>query len=303
MRNLLLALFIFFPFSMLANEYKPMEGYSTAPLAEPIFDHPKVVVDTTNFNNWLNANYSKLAPQDMKGPREHLYYLLSSYVSELHRRDGIILPVESDLVISTLLSWSERLGAYGGNLFYNKVKTEEQALKSPFMKVSESIKLSAVNDMYLVESSYGNWSAKFPYYFMIGAINEFKATNGMDTQIVTISTGGVKDNTPTGRSQSTIMVVYTSSTETKEFQKYWLNAFEIGAAIEPKPLDAGQLESQYVYNEEALLHKEVAFLPSPNGSLLVAYLGMDGAYQRNRLHFLDFLMQVKTATLLDDMGN
>jgi hypothetical protein len=59
-------------------------------------------------------------------------------------------------------------------------------------------------------------------------------------------------------------------------------------------LGVKKLESYYLYNEEALLHKEITFLPSSNGSLLIAYMGMEGAFQINRQHFLDFLLQVKT---------
>lgn len=272
-----------------------MDGYSKLPLEEPVFGYAKVIVDSTAFNNWLNTNYSKLNAQTMKGPREHLYYLLSSYVSELNNKDGVILPAENDLVLSTLLSWSEKLGAYGSHLFYNQVKNDKMKAMPSFMKVSEGIKISAINDMFRVEAKSGDWSAKFPYYFMIGAINEFNATNGMETQLLTISTGAVKDKSQAGRSQSTIMLIYSPSEETKEFNDYWLTQFEIDSKIIAKPLGVKKLKSAYLYNEEALLHKEITFLPSSNGSLLIAYMGMEGAFQINRQHFLDFLLQVKTA--------
>lgn len=272
-----------------------MDGYSKSPLADPVFDYAKVIVDSTAFNNWLNTNYSKLNSQTMKGPREHLFYLLSSYVSELNNKDGIILPEESDLVLSTLLSWSERLGAYGTHLFYNQIKRDKMKAMPSLMEVSKGIKISAVNDMFKIEDTNGNWSTTFPYYFMIGAINEFNATNGMETQLLTISTGAAKDKSQAGRSQSTIMFIYSPSEETKEFNDYWLTQFEIDSKIKAKPLGVKKLESVYFYNEDALLHKEITFLPSSNGSLLIAYMGMEGAFQINRQHFLDFLLQVKTA--------
>jgi hypothetical protein len=272
-----------------------MDGYSKLPLTEPVFDLAEVVVDSAAFNNWLNANYSKLQPQNMKGSREHLYYLLSSYVSELNKNDGVILPEEDDLVLSTILSWSERLGAYGANLFYNKIKNEKVKAMPPLMEVSDGIKITAVNDMFKVESKVGHWSIKFPYYFMIGEIKEFNAGNGMETQLLIISTGAVKDKTEVGRSQSTLMLIYTPSNEINEFKNYWLTRFEVDSKIKSKSLAVKNLDSVYFYNKAALLHKEISFLPSPDGSLLVAYLGMDGAYQQNRQHFLDFLMQVETA--------
>lgn len=271
-----------------------MDGYSKVPLAEPVFDYAKVIVDSTVFNNWLNTNYSKLNTQTMKGPREHLYYLLSSYVSELNNKDGIILPNKDDPVLSTLLSWSERLGAYGTHLFYNQVKSDKMKAMPALMKISDGLRVSAINDMFHIESIKGNWSTTFPYYFMIGAIGEFNATNGMETQLLTISTGAVKDNTKAGRSQSTLMLAYTPSNDTEEFNNYWGTQLRIDSKIEPKALGVKKLKSIYVYDEGALLHKEITFLPSIRGSLLVVYLGMDGAFQKNRQHFLDFLLSIKT---------
>lgn len=299
-RNLIAILLIIITCNAYANEYKPMDGYSTDPLENPVFDYEKVVFDSTAFNNWLNANYSKLDAQSMKGPREHLYYLLSSYVSELNKKGGLILPKENDLILETLFSWSERLGAYGAHLFYNRVKNTKSRAMPALMKVSDGIRISAVNDMYIVASANGSWSIKFPYYFMIGNINEFSATNGMQTQLVSISTGAAKDKTKAGRSQSTLMFIYSPSQSTEEFKNYWLTQFEISSKSKSKTLAINKLESLHIYNEQSQLHKEITFLPTQKGSYLVAYLGMDGAFQTNRQHFLDFLSQVNIEQVTTD---
>ena len=108
-----------------ASDYKPMDGYSSSPLEDPVFDFAKVIVD------------SKLDSRSMKGPREHLYYLLSSYVSEINKRDGLVIPKENDLVLETMLSWSERLGVYGAHLFYNKLKRPDSKTMPELMKIPE----------------------------------------------------------------------------------------------------------------------------------------------------------------------
>jgi hypothetical protein len=271
-----------------------MEGYSTAPLNAPVFNYEEVLVDSAVFNNWLNTNYSKLDSVSMKGPREHLYYLLSSYVSELNKTRGLILPKEHDLILETLFSWAERLGVYGAHLFYNQVKSAKSTTMPELMEVSEGIKISTNNDMYKIQSIDGNWSIKIPYYFMIGIINEFVTTDGMATQLVSFSTGAAKDKTQAGRSQSTLMFIHSPTSNTKELADYWLSQFEISDNTKATALGISSLESFYTYNEESQLHKEIAFLTFPTGSYLVAYLGMDGAFQANRQHFLDFLLQVNT---------
>ena len=292
MRNLIAILLLVFTYNTFAGEYKPMDGYSTTPLDEPVFDYAKVVTDSIAFNNWLNVNHSKLNTQTMKGPREHLYYLLSSYVSELNKRDGVVLPKGGDPILDTLFSWSERLGVYGAHLFYNKVKNTKAKKMPALMRISKGIKLSAVNDKYVAESKNGAWSTRFPYYFMIGKLNEFTASNGMQTQVLSISTGAAKDKTKAGRSQPTILFIYSPSRNTEDFKRYWFTNLELISTIKPKPVGLNKLESFYIYNEQSQLHKEITFLPSSKGSYLVAYLGMDGSFQSNRQHFLDFLSQV-----------
>jgi hypothetical protein len=291
-RNIVTILSLLFICNTFAEEYEPLDGYSRAPLENPVFDYAQVIVDSAVFNNWLNANYSKLDAQAMKGPREHLYYLLSSYVTELNKKEGLVFPKQHDLVLETLFSWSERLGVYGAHLFYNKLKNKHAKPMPELMKVSNGIEVTAQNDMYVVGSKDGSWSTKFPYYFMIGNINEFSAKNGMQIQLVSISTGAAKDKTKTGRSQSTLMFVHSPSPDTQEFSTYWLNQFEISPKTNPIDLGVNGLESLHIYSKKSQLHKEITFLSSPNGSFLVAYLGMDGSFQSNRQHFLDFLSHV-----------
>lgn len=294
MKNWVAAFLITFSCSILASDYIPQEGYSFEPLNNPVFEYAHVVVDVTVFNNWLNTNYSKLNAETMKGPREHLYYLLCSYISALYELDKVILPKEHDLILEILFSWSERLGVFGGSLVYNKVKTENMKPMTELMKIPDSFALSLDNDLYLLEAKSNVWSVKFPYYFMVGNMNDFQATNGMETQLVSISTGATKDNTKAGRSQGTLMLIYSPSNEFESFSEYWLSQLGIPIDTKTNELGVNNLKSRSVFDDASLLRKEVTFMSSDNGSYAVAYLGMDGTYQANRQHYLDFLNQLQT---------
>jgi len=128
---------------------------------------------------------------------------------------------------------------------------------------------------------------------MIGNMIDFQTTNGMKTQLVSISTGASKDNTKAGRSQGTLMLIYSPSNEFESFSKYWLGQFGILLESEANSLGVKNLKSRAAYDEVSFLHKEVTFMPSENGSYAIAYLGMDGTYQANRQHFLDFINQLQ----------
>jgi hypothetical protein len=289
-QTLIAIIIVFVCWPIFANEYAPQEGYSFAPLVNPIFDYPDV--DVAAFNNWLNSNYSSLTDETMKGPREHLYYLLCSYVSALYEKDKVVMPKEHDMILEIIFSWSERLGVYGGSLAYNQIKNEDKKPMPELMEVPDTFSISLDNDLYSLATTSKAWSVKFPYYFMIGNINDFTATNGMQTQLVSISTGATKDKTKTGRSQGTLMLIYSPSNKFDSFSKYWLSQFDISSETKLEKLEVKALKSRSTYDEASLLHKELFFWPSEAGSFAVAYLGMDGTYQANRQHFLDFLTQI-----------
>lgn len=294
MKKLIIIIFVFISWPAFSSDYTPLQGYSAAPLKDPVFDYVHVIVDVAKFNNWLNTNYPKMTAKTMKGPREHLYYLIGSYVSALYKKDQVILPKEHDMILQILFSWSEKLGVFGGSLVYNQIKSEKIKSMPVRMKVPGELKLSLKDDLYHLAATSNAWSVKFPYYFMIGAMNNFQATNGMQTQLVAISTGASKDKTKTGHSQATLMFVYAPSSNYKLFSNYWLTLLEIAPDTNPTSLGIKNLKSRITYDKVSLLHKEVTFWPSKSGSFAVIYMGMDGTYQTNRQHFLDFLGQIKT---------
>ncbi len=268
------------------------QGYSTNPLDNPVFNYAHVVADTPASNNWLNNNYSKLNPQEIRKTREHLYYLLNTYVSELYKRDKVILPKEPDLILQTLFYWSEKLGVFGGSLVYNKVKSEQMEPLSEF-KTPQSFILSLEKDLYQLTTESNAWTIKYPYYFMTTRLQNYKASNDMQMQVVVISTGAARDNSPVGRSQGTLLLAYSPSTQLEAFSNHWLNKFDIKLDTKPTPLGIRDLSSQHVYDKKTLLHHEVTSWASETGSYVVMFMGVDGTYQTNRPHYLDFISQLK----------
>ena len=276
----------------------PQEGYSTSILKEPVFEYAKVIVDTTAFNNWLNSNYSKLTYKSMKGPREHLYYLIDSRVKAIYLRDSVVLPNNHDGILEILFSWSERLGVYGGSLVYNSIRSKQATPMKALMAVPTPFRLELDKDLFKISSKNGGWSVNVPYYFMIWNMNDFVATNGMKTQLVTISTGAAKDKSKLGHSQATLMFIYSPTDDFKTFKEFWGKLFAIGPTSKKHELGIKGLFSQIAYDKSTYLHKELVFWSTSNASYAVAYLGIDGTYQWNRPHFLDFLRAIKNGASL-----
>ena len=270
-------------------------GYSTKPLETPVFELAKVAVDAAAFNNWLNDNYSSLSTETMKGPREHLYYLIDSWVSHLYAREGVVLPLQHDLVLQTFFSWSERLGVFGGHLVYNAIKSEKAPTMPPLMKVPSEYSLSLHRDMLQVQSRRGGWSVAVPYYFMISNLSEFDAKDGPRTQLLLVSTAAAAHQGLDGHSQATLMLMAGPGEDSTEFERYWRAGLGFTGDEPVRKLSIGSLESRAKFDASAGLHSEYTSWRTKTGPIVVAYLGMNGTYQSNRPHFLDFLRSLHSS--------
>lgn len=268
-------------------------GYSVEPLSKPVFSPAEVAVETTALNNWLNANITKLAPERMSGPREHLYYLIDSRIKHLYAEEGSVVPKGSDLILELLFSWSEQLGVFGGAHAFNSVKSPTSEPRTPTLELPAEIELSFSAGVFTVKSYLG-WGVTFPYYFMFWNAGDFTATNGQRTQMFLLSTGAAKDKSQLGHSQATLMLIFSPDSRFEDFQAFWLSQFEIPAETATQSLDVRGLQSRHVTNDATKLHKEFTAWQHQTGSYAVFYSGMEGTYEWNRPHFLDFLRHVET---------
>lgn len=290
--SMAIAGFAAYTLSLAADPVTIQGGYSVEPLRHPVFDSAKVAVETTAFNNWLNTNYGNLEVDKMKGLREHLFYIITSRVAENYACDGVVYPSSHDLILETLFSWSERLGVFGGHLIYNSLKRDSLSEMKPLMKLPESITIALADDMLKVSSPSEGWSTKIPYYFTIWQISDFKATNGVRTQLFSLSTSAAKHEGQPGHSQATIMFMFAPGGDIKEFINYWSNLLQIAPDDDTLTLPVRSLKSHQRFDESTKMYTEFVSWPTRKGPIGVAYMGINGTFQTDRPHFLDFIRSV-----------
>lgn len=266
----------------------PQAGYSLEPLSQPVFGPAEVAVGTAKLNNWLNENYEAMAPEQYKGPREYLYYLIDSHVKEIYAREGRILPTEPDLILQTLFSWAERLGVYGGSITFNQVRLSSMPEMPMALELPPSITVSIHGDLLRIES-IANWRFVVPYYFMPYMVTAFTANNGMPTQFLAIATGAAKDKSEAGRSQATLMLIYSRDVVFEDFKRFWTEQIGIPADAQESELGYQQLTAKYYFDTSTQIHTEALIWSQGKGAFAMTYAGVDGTYQWNRVHFLDFL--------------
>jgi len=281
--------------SLSANpEELAIKGYSAAPIAGPIFEPADVVVRTVRLNNWLNGNVEKLKGERKKQIREHLYYLINSHIKHLSAEGKSIFPDEGDAILPVLFSWSERLGVYGGHLVHNELKIAEWERQSATNIFPNDWALSLNDGLFTLASKQGAWSASYPYYFMVADAQNFVNTEGMPTDLVSFSTGSAHHADGQGYSQATLMLIHSPEAMLTAFSDYWLKAIGVSGKI-TKLLDTDQnANSSYFFDKNSKLHKEIVTWQGSRGVFAVVYLGIDGSYQHNRQHFLDFIASVRT---------
>jgi hypothetical protein len=270
----------------------PRESYATKAVSQPVFDTAQVVVGTTMLNNWLNDNYSKLTPEQMTGPREHLYYLIDSHIKQQFEQTGKVLPSEKDLILEILFSWSDRLGVFGGSQVYKALTAKAGNDLPTTMRVPDSFSLAMDRDLLRVRSQTGEWSVAVPYYFMIWQLKEFTATNGMKTQLLMVSTGAAKHTKVPGHSQATLMLISSPSDDIASFRAYWMELIGISDKDKKTALGLRKLVSRSAHDTKTDLHKELVFFDSGGRTFAVFYSGIGGPYEWNRPHFIDFLRAI-----------
>lgn len=293
MRSLLILCALLLP-AVAAGQSTVQGGYSTQTLREPIFTGPQVLAESVKLNNWLVNHYGKLSADRMKGPREHLYYLIDSRVKEIYANSKQVMPPGPDPVLAGLFGWAERLGVYGGSQIFNRLRSDKAEAQAPGLPLPQGMSVELRKDMLHVESGTGGWSVDFPYYFMLWRVGDFTASNQQRMQVIAVSTGASKDKGELGHSQATLMLVYAPDAKLDGLMAYFLKQAGIKAEAEQKDVGMNKLRSRYQYNAETKVHSELVGWPTARGALVVMYSGLDGAYQWNRPHFLDFLRAIQT---------
>jgi len=274
----------------------PQGGYSALPLKAPLFDEAQVLVETIALNNWLLANIQNLNYEQMKGPREHLYYLIDSRVKQIYAAEGQVIPKTPDPLLEILFTWPEHLGIFGGAQAFNAVKAPASKPKTPSTTLPKGMALTLDKDMLSVRSDLG-WSLEVPYYFMIWNVGDRTVTGGPRTQLVALSTGAAKDKSQAGRSQATLMFLYSPESSLATFDKYWAGQLGVDTTSAPVFLGVKKLQSYRAVDEATKLHKEFTSWAEESGNYAVAYIGIEGTFEWNRPHFLDFLRSIQAGKL------
>lgn len=272
-------------------------GYSTEPLAAPIFSPEQVATEGARLNNWLIENRATLTPERRQAVLEGLYALVSSHVAHLYAETKRVLPESDDLLLRSLLFWAEPLGAFGAHHVFNSLLARgDEADIEPMpalLEVPDAFSITLDGDTFRLTSARGGWSVVVPYYFMVHTMSEFDTKNGPRTQLVMMSTGAARHEGRPGHSQAAIRLFAGPGQSGGDFARYWLQSLGFDADSSREPFPVGDLRSWKRFDEPTMIQTEMVTWAGANGPLVVYYAGVKGSYEANRVHFVDFVRALR----------
>ena len=269
------------------------QSFSVAPLASPsAMPSDSLPIRPQAFLGWLRAHDSSALNSQAQEIREHLYAI----IGEIARRryasaHAVDLPV-GDSTLAQLFTWADRFGVPGAGTV--ALAINPQAEKPVTQDPGDGFHLSFSTPAFSLATDNGKWMVRFPYFFMIGPATRQHLANGIDNDVVTLSTLTAANSAAVGgASQATILLLSGQTADLPSYAAFWLQQLQISPAdTTAKPVPQATRTYRH-FDAASHLWTELVALKISSGSLVVVYVGLDGTYQTNRPHFLDLLSSLR----------
>jgi hypothetical protein len=111
----------------------------------------------------------------------------------------------------------------------------------------------------------------------------------MRTEVVVLSTLFASHRKDKRHSQSVVLFAFSPTPEAAAFDAYWLQRLRMDRAQPVKDPVLPQATAYTHFDREERTRKEIHLLHTDSGSYAIAFWGIDGSFQKNRPHYLDFL--------------
>jgi hypothetical protein len=231
---------------------------------------------------WLQTNGASLPPDQLQGAREHLYFLVGSAARAQLSATGRLFPPRDTLGLAEMLDEGTRLGLPGAGVVARALIGAGAAehLAPPVLPAAP-FRLSFSAPEYTLRSAHG-WSVRFPYYFMIGALQVRIPNNGVETEMIVLSTLFADHRGLPGRSQATLLLLGAMPNDTSAFYAFWLNAVQLGTADRVSETLLPGSTTYRGFDTARSMNKELVTLTRGRMAFVLVYSGLPGTFEMNR---------------------
>jgi len=269
------------------------QGFSPAPLLAPSAMPRDSMPDTPRaFFEWVQGQDSSTIAARGQQIREHLYALIALVVKQRFASTRATELPTGDTTLAQLFEWADGFGVLGAAEVARAIGVWSRPSVAP--QLSEGFQLSFTAPAFSLTADYGKWIVRFPYFFMVGTVTRQRLANGLESDVATLSTLTAANSTGIGgASQATILILSAQTSDLPSYVAFWLQQMQIAPTDTVANPIPNATRSYQHFDGRSRLWKEVVALKIPSGSLVVAYIGLDGTYQANRPHFLDLLSSLR----------
>lgn len=269
------------------------QAFSTAPLSAPAaMPADSLPVTSPAFLDWLRTQDPSSLTGREQQVREHLYALIGSAVKQRFASTQATDVPKGDSTLAQLFSWADRFGVPGASDV--AVAIGAGPTSATTSHTAAGFELSYSGSHFVLAAEHGKWMVRFPYYFMIGTITRQALANGIENDVASLSTlTAPNDSRRGGASQATILILSAQTADLASHVAFWLQQLQVSATDTMANPIAQATRSYRRFDARSGMWKEVVALKIPSGSMIVAYIGLDGTYQANRPHFLDLLSSLR----------
>lgn len=269
------------------------QGFSAAPLLAPSAMPSDSMPGTPRaFFEWVRAQDSSIVAARAQQIREHLYALIAVALKQRFASTQATELPTGDTTLAQLFEWADGFGVPGAADVARAIGARSRPSVTPHP--SEGFQLSFSAPVFSLATEHGKWMVRFPYFFMIGTVTRQRLANGIESDVATLSTLTAPNNTTIGgASQATILILSAQTSDLPSYVAFWLQQMQIAPTDTVANPIPQATRSYRHFDAGSRLWKELVALKIPSGSLVVAYIGLDGTYQVNRPHFLDLLASLR----------
>jgi hypothetical protein len=271
----------------------PTVDYSLVPLTgEPVTSAADLGLETSSLSRVLEGG-KPIPAVEREELRRRVYVLIDALVKERFAAGRIAFSQPDVSRAIRYYQWADTLkvpGAYQVVEYFRKifaVQADRPSETTPALP--DPYRMELQFPLFQVRSDTGQWTVRYPYYFMTEEIRRLVPVEGWESDLVVVSTLFAPARKGKSHSQSRILFAYAEAVEPEAFREHWLRqlGIESGKKVKNEVFPGEPAFSRFDKKERQ--RAEVCFLHTDDGSAAVALVGADGSFQKNRPHYLDFL--------------
>lgn len=269
-----------------AQEFDPLPLIGSAAL-----DSTGIQRERQELLRWMEAASGATA-DDLLAARERVYFVIGSAARQDFYAQLGQGPVADPADQAQMFEVAAALGVYGAADIARSLPLSPDDVIGAAPGVPAGMRLEFAPPLLRLTSEAGGWAAHMPYYFMIGALQSAEV-NGVPTELAKISTLFANNRNQEGASQSTILLVSAPTQDPAAFEEFWMAQVGVRRedALAESPLPGAT--AYRTRDDAADLTKEMVLIRTSRGPLAVAYVGLSGPFEANRVSFVDFLRNLR----------